>query len=296
MDHSLPLPSFDALQAVLSANRTGSFSSAAEELDITHGAVSRRVASVESWAGTPLFERHGRGVRLTIEGQRLVRLFEQAFELIGSGAADWRENRQPETVRISVLPSFARLWLLPNLLALEGTDLRIELELDRRFAALNEVDIAIRYGRGDWSDGVATPLFDEILLPVALPQIAGALGENPQAAAILRYPLIHDAYPDSWRIWLGEKGLRYRPRTQDRRFPDYDLCLHAAAAGGGIMLLRKPYGEVFVQDGRLVQLSGEPLNSPLRFYAMTERGPKRHAVQLFIERLLALSAPDSNCD
>ncbi|QND55156.1 LysR family transcriptional regulator (plasmid) [Phyllobacterium sp. 628] len=289
MNHSSILPSLDALQAVLAANRTGSFSSAAEELDITHGAISRRVASVEAWAGTPLFDRHGRGVRLTIEGQRLVRLFEQALDLLDSGAADWRENRQPETVRISVLPSFARLWLLPNLAALEQTDLRIEMELDRRFAQLNEVDIAVRYGRGEWSDGVVSPLFDEVFIPAAAPEIAERLGDNPSAAAILRYPLIHDAYPDSWRIWLGERGHRYRPRVQDRRFPDYDLCLHAAAAGGGIALLRMPYGEIFVREGRLIPLSNEPVSSLLRFYTITGRGPKRQAVQLFMERLTALS-------
>ncbi|KQV17312.1 LysR family transcriptional regulator [Rhizobium sp. Root1203] len=294
MDHSSSFPSFNSLQAVLSASRTGSFSSAAEELDITHGAVSRRVTSVETWAGTPLFERHGRGVRLTIEGQRLVRLFGQAFELIESGAADWRENRQPETVRVSVLPSFARLWILPNLLALERSDLRIELELDRRFAQLNEVDMAIRYGRGNWSDGVAAPLFDEDLVPAASPQIADALGENPKADAILRYPLIHDAYPDSWSTWLGERGQRYRPRAQDRRFPDYDLCLHAAAASCGIALLRMPYGESFVRGDRLIPLSNEPVSSPLRFYAITERGPKRHAVRLLVERLVALSGVDRN--
>ncbi|WP_163540306.1 helix-turn-helix domain-containing protein, partial [Klebsiella pneumoniae] len=63
MKHSSDLPSFDAIQAVLSSNRTGSFSGAADELDLTHGAISRRVAIVEAWAGTALFERHGRGVR-----------------------------------------------------------------------------------------------------------------------------------------------------------------------------------------------------------------------------------------
>ncbi|GAI34389.1 unnamed protein product, partial [marine sediment metagenome] len=225
MKHSSDLPSFDAIQAVLSSNRTGSFSGAADELDLTHGAISRRVAIVEAWAGTALFERHGRGVRLTIEGQRLVRLFEQALDLIDSGAAEWRENRQPETVRISVLPSFARLWILPNLAKLEGSppDLRIELELDRRYAPLGEVDVAIRYGRGDWSDGVAMPLFDEVLLPVASPELALVLGDEPEPGDILRHPLIHDAYPDAWRIWLAERGHRYRPRPQDRRYPDYDL-------------------------------------------------------------------------
>ncbi|MGN8021807.1 LysR substrate-binding domain-containing protein [Phyllobacterium sp. 22229] len=292
MKHSSDLPSFDAIQAVLASNRTGSFSGAADELDLTHGAVSRRVAVVEAWAGTALFERHGRGVRLTIEGQRLVRLFEQALDLIDSGAAEWRENRQPETVRISVLPSFARLWILPNLGKLEGSppDLRIELELDRRYAPLGEVDVAIRYGRGDWSDGAAMPLFDEVLFPVASPELALILGNEAEPGDILRYPLIHDAYPDAWRIWLAERGHRYRPRPQDRRYPDYDLGLHAAAAGSGVALLRAPYGEVFVQNGSLVPMSSAPVASQLKFHAITERGSQRRAVRTLLERIRWLSA------
>ncbi|MBA8879491.1 LysR substrate-binding domain-containing protein [Phyllobacterium myrsinacearum] len=292
MKHSPDMPTFDALQAVLSANRTGSFSSAADELDITHGAISRRVAAVEAWAGTALFERHGRGVRLTIEGQRLVRLFEEALELIDSGAAEWRENRQPETVRISVLPSFARFWILPNLAILEGSppDLRIELELDRRYAQLNEVDVAIRYGRGDWSDGVAMPLFDEVLTPAASPDLARRLGEKPSVSDIIKHPLIHDAYPDAWRIWLGEQGHRYKPRPQDRRYPDYDLGLHAAAAGCGVVLLRMPYGQVFVRNGSLIPVGTDPVASQLKFYAITERGPKRRAIRTLLERIALLSS------
>ncbi|MBP0500806.1 hypothetical protein J8J32_22275, partial [Mycobacterium tuberculosis] len=81
-----------------------------------------------------------------------------------------------------------------------------------------------------------------VLLPVASPELALVLGDEPEPGDILRHPLIHDAYPDAWRIWLAERGHRYRPRPQDRRYPDYDLGLHAAAAGSGVALLRAPYG------------------------------------------------------
>jgi DNA-binding transcriptional LysR family regulator len=68
MDHSFPsLPPIDALVAVLAAVESGSLTQAAESLGVTHGAISRRIAAVEAWLGTPIFERHGRGVRQSLQ-------------------------------------------------------------------------------------------------------------------------------------------------------------------------------------------------------------------------------------
>ncbi|MGX1257480.1 LysR substrate-binding domain-containing protein [Sinorhizobium fredii] len=294
MDHSSywrNLPSLDALRAVLAAERTGSFSRAADDLDITHGAVSRRVAAVEQWAGMPLFERHGRGVRLTTQGQHLVRLLQQGLDTIGSGGAEWRESKLPEAIRVSVLPSFARLCLLPNLAVLEGSppDLRIDLDLDHRFVPLDEIDLAIRYGRGPWKDGSATALFEERLFPVASPGIAAALGDCFSVDDLMALPLIHDAYPDAWRLWLAEHGCRYHLRPQDRCFPDYDLGLQAAAAGSGVALMREPYGASFLKCGSLARLAGHTVASPLHFWVVTGFGARRRGVQSFIARLLELA-------
>ncbi len=162
-------------------------------------------------------------------------LIEQALDTISSGAAEWRDSPRPETIRVSVLPSFARLCLLPNLAVLEGSppDLRIDIDLDHRFTPLDEIDVAIRYGRGPWKDGSATGLFEEKLVPVASAAISGELGDRFSVDDLLRFPLIHDTYPDAWRLWLVQHGNRYGPRPRDRRFPDYDLGLHAAAVGSG---------------------------------------------------------------
>lgn len=88
-----PLPPLDSLKVAVIAARAGSFTAAAEALDLTHGAVSRRIASVENWLGTPLFERGGRGVSLTPAGSRLVRTAEQAIEAIAACAEQWRPHR-----------------------------------------------------------------------------------------------------------------------------------------------------------------------------------------------------------
>jgi len=291
MDHSSPLPPLDGLQAVLAAWRSGSFSAAAAELGITHGAVSRRIAGVESWAGASLFERHGRGVRLTVEGQRLVVVVEQGLDLIAGGASAWRTRRQPDMVRVGVVASFARLWLLPNLEAIEGSppDLRIDCEIDHRYSPAGQVDVAIRYGLGGWRDWAETPLFAETLVPVAAPAIARDLGPAAAAADMLRHPLIHDSHPEPWRLWLRSQGVPYRLRTQDRRFPAFDLVMHAAAAGRGVALLRRPYGDAFLANGSLVPVSEAAIANPSRFHALTQPGAMREPVRRLLDRLVALA-------
>jgi DNA-binding transcriptional LysR family regulator len=286
MVHSSALPPLDALQAVLAAQRGGSFSAAAAALGITHGAVSRRVAAVERWHGAPLFERHGRGVRLSVEGQRFVALVERALAMLAETAGT-RGRRGPEAVRISVVPSFARLWLLPRLKRLEGDppDLRIEIEQEQRFADLGRVDLALRYGRGNWEGVVAEPLFDETLIPVATPEIAARLGQAPSPDRLLALPLIHEAYEDGWRTWLASHGRPLPARPQDRRLEDHDLVLQAAALGLGIALLRRPYGEARLADGRLVALYDAGPPNHLRFHLVTRPGRRRPAVERLIRRM-----------
>jgi DNA-binding transcriptional LysR family regulator len=133
----------------------------------------------------------------------------------------------------------------------------------------------------------AEPLFDETLAPVAAPALARHLGPEPTVEALLRLPLIHEAYEENWRFWLKARGTVYRPRAFDRRLEDHDLVLMAAAGGHGIALLRRPYGEAFLADGRLVALYAEGLANPQRFHLVTQPGRQRPAVLRLLERMRA---------
>jgi LysR family transcriptional regulator, glycine cleavage system transcriptional activator len=114
------LPPLDCLLAALAVSRTGSFSGAAEELGVTHAAVSRRVAGAESWASLAIFRRHARGAVLTPEGERLLSRVSQGLELIDRAADRGRKVRRPSTVRLATTPSFTNHWLLDRLGALEA--------------------------------------------------------------------------------------------------------------------------------------------------------------------------------
>jgi LysR family transcriptional regulator, glycine cleavage system transcriptional activator len=282
---------------MVAAAGTGSFTAAAEELGLTHSAISRRIRAVEVWLGTPLFERHGRGVRLTPAGQRFARTVEQSFDSIVRAAEQWRPHRGVQSVRISVVPSFARLWLLPRLAALQGDppDLFLDVGTEHQLADLREggVDLAIRYGAGSWPELQATLLFREELFPVAAPALAARLGANADARAILGHPLIHDSDASQWRSWFAAAGVTYRPRTMDRRFEDYDLVLETAAAGVAVALLRLPLAGEWLRSGRLRRVARPSIANPAAHFAVVRRGEVRPPVQRLLTRLRDLSAaPD----
>lgn len=290
MQHSSSLPPLEALRAVIGAGAMGSFSAAADALGITHGAVSRRVAMVEAWAGCALFVRHGRGVRLTYEGQQIVARIEQALALLDDGPGLRHRGPAVDVVRVGIVPSFARLWLLPNIAALEGEpqDLRVEPDIDHRFMSLSDARIAIRYGHGGWPGVTAVPLFEETLVPVAAAAVAAELGVQAPAERLLDYPLINDTTDMAWRAWLSEAGIDYERRPGDRGFPDYDLTLMAAAQGRGIAILRDPYGAGLCRQFGLRPVATRRVASPLRFHVVTAHRPRHDAVDRLVARLLAL--------
>ncbi len=287
------LPPLDGLAAVQAAIRTGSFTAAAEELNLTHGAISRRVQAIEHWLGTPLFERHARGVRATPAGQRFAREVEQALATISQSAEHWKPRRELETVRISVVPSFAKLWLLRRLAELQGSpaQVRIDLAIEHRLSNIQgrEADLAIRYGAGHWPGLRAHLLLRETLFPVAAPALARRLGTDAPCERIAQEPLLHDSDTAHWRAWLASGGHRYRPRASDRRFEDYDVVLAAAEAGLGVALMRSPLALSAIAEGRLVQVSQRTITNPASHWIVTRSGEERHAVLRLVERMANLT-------
>ena len=240
---------------------------------LTHGAISRRVAAVENWLGTTLFERHARGVRLKPDGQRFVGRIEQAFGIIDSAADQWRSPRSPRLVKLSMVPSFAKLWFFERQAALESEApaLRIELDIDHRNVdvAGEQADLAIRYGRGNWRQLEVKPFLPETLYPVAHPALAAQLAKQIRRhgdAALLDIPLLHDSDVTGWRAWFGALDIPLKPRTQDRRFEDYTLVLAAAEAGLGVALARTPLADAYLRRSELVRVSRHEVASPLRYY------------------------------
>lgn len=292
---SSDLPPLDGLSALLAAADGGSFTAAAEMLGLTHGSVSRRIGVLETWLGTALFERHGRGVRLTPAGQRFAREARTALSLLHRSTDQWRPWQGRQTVRLSVVPSFARLWLLPRLPRIELGDIHIELIMDHRASDLDarEADLAIRYGLGSWNGLDARELFGETLVPAAAPALADRLGRDAGAEDLLSAPLLHDSDTSQWRAWLDAAGVRYRPRWQDRRFEDYDSIIVAAESGLGVTLLRLPLVQQVLDRGTLSLVSARTLRNPARHFTCMRENESRAAIVEVADRLHRMSGAEA---
>ncbi|RWB77000.1 MAG: LysR family transcriptional regulator [Mesorhizobium sp.] len=289
MDHSsdqiLPL---ETLRAFDAAARTGSFSAAAEKLNLTHGAVSRQIAKLEDWLGLKVFERNARGVTLTIEGNRLHLRTTEAFALISVNSDRWVEPRGTAVVRLASIPSVSGLWLMPRMAALENhpTKLRIVLDVDNRQADLADegIDLSVRCGRGRIPGRVSVQLFEEQIFPIASPELAKEIGLG-DPARLLKYPLINDSDASGWRAWLAAQDIDYRPRPQDRRFEDYNLVLDAAAHGLGIALARPPLTADQLRSGRIVAVDERVALNPVSYWMDRPIGQPRAAAADLARRI-----------
>jgi DNA-binding transcriptional LysR family regulator len=288
MDHSFNLPPLDTLRAFEAAARTGSFSAAAEALNLTHGAVSRQIAKLEHWLGLRVFVRQARGVALTPEGQRLFQRTQEAFSVFAESADRWSEARGAAVVRFSATPSVCSLWLMPRWQRLESGDppLRIVLQVDHRRVDLEEegIDLAIRCGRGGAPGRVSVQLFEEWCYPVASPALAQRIGAGGPER-FLDQPLIHDSDAAGWRAWFNAQGLDFRPRPQDRRFEDYNLVLDAAACGLGVALARPPLAQAQVDAKRVVPCDARTALNPVSYWLDRPLGQPRPAAVALATRI-----------
>ncbi|KFC73927.1 Transcriptional regulator [Bosea sp. LC85] len=288
MDHSSGLPPLDTLRAFEAAARSGSFSAAADTLNLTHGAISRQVAKLEHWLGTRLFARQARGVALTPEGQRLMQRTQEAFALIADTSDRWTEPRGAAVVRFSAIPSVCSLWLMPRMKRLESgePDLRIVLQIDHRRVDLESegIDLAIRCGRGGAPGRISVQLFEEWCFPIASPELAQNIGAG-KPARLLDQPLIHDSDASGWRAWFAAQGLDYRPRPQDRRFEDYNLVLDAAACGLGVALARPPLAQVQIEAGRIAVVDPRTALNPVSYWLDRPIGQPRPAAAALATRI-----------
>jgi DNA-binding transcriptional LysR family regulator len=292
---SITLPPLDTLETFARAARLGSFSAAAEEAGITHGAVSRQVGRLERWMGVRLFERAARGVSLTPEGMRFFARAEEALALLGSSGERWSPRRSKAVVRLSVTPSIATLWLFPRLADLERNDLHLDISLEHRLADFAEgTDLAIRCGKGPWAGVRAETLWQEHIFPIAAPPLAEKLAGRNDAAALLDLPIIHDSNITGWKRWLAVEGIQYAPRGEDRRFEDYNVVLDACQEGLGVALARHPLADRALAAGRLVPVSRRSIMHHVAFHLIGPMEGLRAPAAELARRLLRAAGKDED--
>jgi LysR family transcriptional regulator, glycine cleavage system transcriptional activator len=256
------LPPLSSLRAFEAAARRGSFTGGAEELLVTHGAISRQISSLEDWLTTPLFDRIGRRVRLTTAGRDYLEAMSRAFDIMADATRRLTETAAVKTLTINALPTFSMRWLLPRLAGFQQRHPEVALRLVTSDRPLGEVgepfDVAIRRGPDIWRDCEAAPFLAEWEVPVMSPALAARLPVR-QAADLAAHTLLHaDTRPGAWRRWLAAAGVQDLQVAGQQRFDHFYLTLQAAADGLGVALGPLPILADELAAGRLVA----PLDGP----------------------------------
>ena len=169
------LPPLSTLPVLEAAARLSSFSAAAEELHVTHGAISHQIRSLEEYLGLPVFARIGRRVELTPEGAALAEQVRAALQQVADAVEAISPEAREHKLVISVLPSFASRWLMPRVGSFLEAHPQYQVSVEANQARANfltdGVDVAIRYGQPPFPGCDSRPLFFDELVPVAAPSL-----------------------------------------------------------------------------------------------------------------------------
>lgn len=245
-------PSIDGLRAFEATARLGSFERAADELNVTPSAVSKRVATLEDLLGTPLLLRSARALALTAAGKEYLAQVGAALGLLAAVPLHRRAVQRSERLRITAPPTFARQVLVPQLEQFTQAHPEIELEIVLSIpyldAAGTDADIEVRNGNaGD------APLMRDIVMPVASPALLSRLPPMKEPADLAHAPLLRTPL-EPWTPWFRAAGLDWPEPAQGPRLVDLGLTLEAAVSAQGVALARPSLAKSWIEAGVLKPL------------------------------------------
>lgn len=274
------LPPLTSLRTFWFVAEHNSFKRASEHLFVTQAAVSHQIRQLEDFLGVSLFERGNREVRLTKDGQRLLPYVQQGFSALRAGVTLVKDDSDPHVLNLSVIPSFAARWLVPRLgeFRQRQTDIRVRLTPSLRLETFSdgEMDLAIRYGTGQYPGLRSEFLLRDSLLVVASPAFVDA--HKPTLAAMATLPLLEDTSPEElgWSEWFKRQKLSEPDTARCLIIADASMLIDAALAGQGMALVRRSLVQNFIDQGALTKVFALELESPYGYYLVA---PEAHFVR-----------------
>lgn len=261
------LPNLVALRAFEAAARHQNFSRAAEEIFVTHGAVSHQVRALEKELGAALFTRHGKRLTITPQGARFAQAVRNALHDVAAATQALREETRQKRLTVSAIPSFAARWLAPRLgkFIEQNPDTELILQSSGQLHDLvhDGIDVGIRFGQGHYPGLTVEKLMGDFYYPVASPGYnRGRLPATPRQlkpAQLLRSD-------EPWLPWFQAAGLRLTEPSGGVRFQDLSLLIRSAMDGDGIALVRHVVVTQEIAAGDLVRLFDVAVESPWNYY------------------------------
>jgi len=287
------LPPLGALRAFEAAARHQSFRLAAEELSVTATAVSHQIRLLERLLDVALFERQVRKVALTAEGRLLFPALRESFDLMAAAVAPLLRPKRRRILTVSATPAFVARLLVPRLAAFQSRhpelDLRLHASTQPVDFAAQQIDAAIRYGKGPYRDLRNEPLLHTHFAPMCSPALKLRTPKD-----LARHPLLHFQWqpsfrePPDWTAWQRAAGLRTLDVARGVTFSDETHAIDAAIAGQGVALLNTALVADELARGTLVQPFGpmlDGLDYQLVYPLATENDPALAALREWLVHL-----------
>ncbi|MEZ5716081.1 MAG: LysR family transcriptional regulator [Paracoccaceae bacterium] len=276
-------PSLNALRAFEAAARLGGFSKAAEELNVSPGAVAQHVKALEDWAGAALFARHAQGLSLTGAGAGALGPLTDAFDRMGEAVQSLRAFANPAALHIAALPAIAQLWLAPRLpairAALPGQDISITALESPPNLMRETFDLALFY-----ADEGGDIIDEDEIFPVCAPHLAERIGTLDDLAQLPC--LIDSTWSGDWARW-GFSARPDRPfRPRGPVFSLYALALDEALAGAGVLMAHRALVAGPLAAGRLVAPLGPRLRTGRALRLFRRPGEQTQALEKLVGLLV----------
>lgn len=261
-----PLRAFDV------AARNLNLSAAAEEMNVTHAAVSRQVKQLEERLGVKLFERLPRGLKLTVHGALLAEGTREAFDRLATALEDVSVPALRRKLTISTFSSLAARWLMPRLQSFAAlfpdADLQIMTTARLVDFGREDVDIGIRFGHGRYPGLHVVPLFKPTEIAVASPAVLKRGPPIRTFADLKHHMLLHDDSHRSWIRWLDAAGAKGVNARRGIICGDRNSLLQAAIEGQGVALASEVFAATELAAGRLVKVFDTEIATEFAIYAV----------------------------
>lgn len=283
------LPTLSTLQAFEAAARLGSFTSAAHELESTQSAVSQQIRRLEDDLGVVLFNRAHRGVALTTAGETLLTAVLEGLHRLADGIAEVQQTIQHSVINVATDYALAAFWMLPRLSRFRDSHPHIEVRVitsqQRVTPTQQDIDIAILFGNGIFSNCVSRRLFSEEVKLVCSPSLLKARGPVTNCSQLVNLPLLKleteyriDCF--TWPKLFKLLGISEAPQVPDLAFNNYTLLLQAAIAGQGVAIGWSQLVDSLLENGLLVPLIEERFSSDNGYHVVL---PERRNIQPVVQ-------------
>lgn len=276
------LPPLNPLRAFEAAARHSSMRNAAEEMNVTPGAVSRQVKALEDSLGVVLFRRTASEIFLTAEGEQYFESISPHLWALADATKQLAGGKGQEVVHIRAYTTFGGKWLIPRLSSFSDLHPGVEIRLTTSLEAVDfdreRVDAAIRLGDGDYPGLEVEKLIENQLAPLCSPEYA-ARHDLKAKEDLAGKKLLHTlARPEDWRVWIETVGLgQLVDWYHGPKYASSMLAYQAALDHQGLMMAQKSLFRDDLEAGRLVQPFGPTVNrGPFTYYLIYPRNRMRN--------------------